>query len=347
MSPEPQPFSSRPPDELSVTAGYSGAIARALEHRGVDSARAFRAAGLSENASNDPLERLSVSQVTRLYQVCVDLTHDPYFGLTVGRFILASNIHALGYALLASRTLLDFCLRLERYFAIVSQAVALSVERHDDEVILRFRRRADLCGETEDAFIGFALRFMRRLYGRPFAPLRVELHRACPREGPEPYLREFGVVPSFGNEEETLAFDAAALNEPLASACPDLAQFHDRIAAHCLARLNRSDVVARVRAAIIERLPTGDCTRRQVARELGLSQAALQLKLGERGTTFQDLLGETRCELARGYLTQRNLSVTEIAFLLGFTDSSNFTRAFRRWQGASPTQFRAALPGGR
>ncbi len=338
-----QPSSAAGLNEPSVIAGYARAIALALEHKGVDSARALRAAGLPEGVSNDPLERLTASQVTALYRVCVDMTHDPYFGLTVARFIHASNIHALGYALMASRTLMDFCLRLERYFAIVSQGAALRVERQTGEATLRFRHQTSLCGETEDAFAAFVLRFMRLLYGKPLKPLRVELHHACPNGGPSPYLVEFGVLPSFGVPESALVFAADALDEPLSGACPDLAEYNDRIATQCLARLCGNDVVARVRAAIIERLATGDCSRRQVARVLGLSEASLQTKLAERSASYQDLVSDTRRELALGYLAQRHLSITEITFLLGFTDASNFTRAFRRWVGVSPTRHRAEL----
>lgn len=332
-----------PPDQPSVIAGYALAIARALEHKGVDARRALRAAGLTEAVSNDPLQRLTSSQVTGLYRVCVEITHDPYFGLTVGRFIHASNIHAVGYALMASRSLLDFCLRLERYFALVSQSAALRVERNAQEVALRFRRQTDLCGETEDAFLAFLLRFMRLLYRQDFSPLRVELHHACPNEGPQPYAQVFSVAPTFGHGESALVFNAETMEYPLPGACAELAQYNDRIAAEYLVKLDRADVAARVRAEIIKTLPTGDCTRSKVAREVRMSQAALQLKLAQRGTSFQDLLSETRRELALGYLAQRNLSVTEITFLLGFTDTSNFTRAFKRWTGISPTSYRAKL----
>jgi AraC-like DNA-binding protein len=258
----------------------------------------------------------------------------------VARFIHASNIHALGYALMASRTLWDFCLRLQRYFAIVSQAALMRTERTGAWVALRFRLQADLCGETEDAFFAFTLRFMRLLYGKPLAPVRVDFHHNCPAQGAGPYAQELGVTPQFGCAEGALVFAAAAMDEPLAGACPDLAQFNDRIAADCLARLNRSDIVARVRAAIIERLSSGECTRARIARDLAMSQAVLQLKLADRGTSFHHLLDETRCELALGYLRQPTLSITEIAFLLGFSDASNFTRAFKRWKSAPPSAFR-------
>ena len=329
-----------PASDPSVIAGYAKAIARALEHRGIDSARVLVSAGLGEAVGNDPLDRLSVSQVTRLFQACVAETGDPYFGLAVARFIHATNIHALGYALMASRNLWDFCLRLERYFAIVSQAAVMRAERSGDDVVLRFRRQADLCGETEDAFFAFTLRFMRLLYGKPFAPLRVDLHHGCPPAGASPYHDEFGITPQFGCAEGILAFQGSVMDETLAGACSDLAQFNDRIADSYLVRLSRSDLVARVRVGIVERLSSGECTRAIIARELGLSQGALQQKLAERGTSFHSLFDEVRSELAVGYLAQPTLSITEIAFLLGFTDASNFTRAFKRWHRVSPKGFR-------
>lgn len=330
-------------DQPTVIAGYALAIARALEHRGVDARRVLRAAGLTYAVSNDPLQRLTSSQVTALFRACVETTHDPYFGLTVGRFIHASNIHALGYALMSSRTVLDFGLRLERYFAIVSGGAAMRIERNAREVALRFHHQTNLCGETEDAFTAFLLRFMRLLYRPDFSPLRIELHHACPNEGPRPYAEAFGVAPVFGQNESALVFAAAAMEEPLSGACAELAQYNDKIAAQYLARLDRADVFARVRAKIIELLPAGECTRRGVAQQVCMSQATLQLKLAQRGTNFQDLLSETRRELALGYLAQRSLSVTEITFLLGFTDASNFTRAFKRWTSTSPTLYRAKL----
>lgn len=91
---------------------------------------------------------------------------------------------------------------------------------------------------------------------------------------------------------------------------------------------------------IIEFLPTGDCNRDKVAKALFMSPTTLQLGLSQRGTNFQQLLDDTRKELASGYLRQAARSVIEITFLRGFTDTSNFTRAFKRWTGFSPTDFR-------
>ena len=121
----------------------------------------------------------------------------------------------------------------------------------------------------------------------------------------------------------------------------ELAQLNDNLATRYLARLDKSDVVTTVRQKIIEYLPNGDCTREKVAGVMCISPTTLQFKLSQRGTSFLELLDTTRKELAASYVQQSALSITEITFLLGFSDTSNFTRAFKRWEGMSPTSFRA------
>jgi AraC-like DNA-binding protein len=119
-----------------------------------------------------------------------------------------------------------------------------------------------------------------------------------------------------------------------------LAQLNDNVANQYLARLDKTDVVTGVTLKIIELLPSGDCSREKVAEALCMSPATLQVRLAKRGTNFLQLMDDTRRELACNYMQQRTRSVTEITFVLGFTSTSNFARAFKRWTGLSPTQFR-------
>lgn len=90
----------------------------------------------------------------------------------------------------------------------------------------------------------------------------------------------------------------------------------------------------------MEMLPSGRASARQVAEMLHLSVRSLQRKLAEKDTGFAQLLEDTRRELARQYVSNTRLSVGEITYLLGFSDPANFTRAFRRWTGQSPSAFR-------
>lgn len=102
---------------------------------------------------------------------------------------------------------------------------------------------------------------------------------------------------------------------------------------------------AKVRAALIELLPAGSGSARSVARQLGISTRTLQRRLGDEGITFQALLADLREQLARHYLTESTLSLTEIAFLVGYDNPSSFHRAFNQWTGATPLGIRHAATG--
>jgi AraC-like DNA-binding protein len=325
----------------TTIGSYTVAIARALDASGVDSKRIFSAMGIPLDLSTDPMTRLPAATMTRLFRACVDVTNNPYFGLTVARHIHLTHLHALGYSLAASGTLMDFCRRLERYFRLVSQVAKVSVDPVDDQVLLRFEYLVELSSETEDAFFAFLVRTMRLIYRQEFSPLRVEMHRPMPHEGAEPYETLFRSPVLFSQVSGLLVFGKADLTHVLSGSCPELAQVNDNIVISYLARLDKNDVITGVTQKIIEFLPDGDCTRDRVASALCMSPTKLQLKLSQRGTHFQQLLDDTRKELACSYLSQASRPVTEITFLLGFSDTSNFTRAFKRWTGLSPTEYRA------
>ncbi len=324
----------------TTIGSYTVAIARALEASGVDSKRIFIATGISESLSTDPMVRLSAAATTRLYRACVEVTNNPYFGLTVSKYIHLTHLHALGYSLAASSSLLDFARRLERYFRLVSQVATASIEQTDRHVLIRFNHLVELCSETEDAFCAFLILLMRLLYRQEFSPVRVEMRRTMPHEGAQPYEELFRAPVIFDQASTLLVFNRADMQQVLTGSCPELAQVNDNIVIGYLARLDKNNVITGVTQKIIEFLPNGDCTRDKVASALCMSPTKLQLKLSQRGTNFQQLLDDTRKELACSYLSQASRPVTEITFMLGFSDTSNFTRAFKRWTGFSPTDYR-------
>ncbi len=337
---EPAQAQRRGRHQASTIQGYALAIAKTLEHYGVDAGRIFKVVGIPPAIVNDPMSRLPVATVTELFRMCVDVTHDPYFGLAVARYIHVSNLHALGYAMAASSTLMDCCKRVVRYFHLVSQTAELSLEEAGEHVILRGKLLTAVCGESEDAFFGFLVLSMRQLHKASFHPVRMEFQHAAPRQGSEPYEKLFRSPVLFSARESLLVLERADLLQPLAGACPELAQHNENIAIAYLARLDKSDVVAQVRQKIVEYLLDGNCTRERVAAAMCMSQTTLQGKLRQRATSFHALYDETRKELACAYVLQPTRALTDIAFLLGFSDCSNFTRSFKRWTDCSPTEFR-------
>jgi AraC-like DNA-binding protein len=334
----PLPFAGEP----TTTGAYTQAIARALEFKGVESVALFRAAGLAEHYGTDPLQRVPVSRMNALFALCVAATGDPYFGLIVGDVLQVASLHALGQSLATSNTLMDFGERLARYFRLLSEVATMRLDVGNEHVALVTSDVVATSAETQDAWLAFLVRFVRQLTRDAVNPLRVDFIHPLPAEGPGPYEHYFRCPVRFSQRDNVLVFDRALFDRPLESSSPELAVVNDQIVADYIGRLDRSDVVTHVRLQIIARLDTESCDRDTIARDLGMAPATLARRLMQRGSSFQDILNGTRRDLALVYLQQAHLPVTEVAFRLGFTDLSNFTRAFKRWTGQSPSEFRAS-----
>jgi AraC-like DNA-binding protein len=147
----------------------------------------------------------------------------------------------------------------------------------------------------------------------------------------------------FNAPVNALLFARTDVALPLPTAHPELTEVHERIASEHLQRLDPAQTCHRVRAVIVRHLPDGEPRRPKIATILGMSERTLQRRLADEGTSFQRVLDDTRRELAQHYLGQRNVSLADIAYLLGFTDQSSFFRGARRWFGSSPRDYRVRL----
>ena len=148
-------------------------------------------------------------------------------------------------------------------------------------------------------------------------------------------------TPAAGAARNRLVFDHDSIERPLEGGNPELARFSDVIAQQYLTRIERDDIQARVREALLRRLEGSEPSQEEIAEQLYMSARTLQRKLGDSGTTYKELLDGTRRALAFAYLSAPEHSVNEITYLLGFSSGSCFTRAFRRWSGQSPSDWRA------
>lgn len=325
----------------TVLSSWGRAIRRALERAGVDSRALFAEAGLDIAELDDPNARYPLEQTTRLWALSVRATGDPAFGLVVAGQVTPTTFHALGYALVASSTLREAFERMVRYFRIVTDAADLQLREDGDSYCFRIRTAGAVtpAPEAVDAFISVFVRFCRSHLGRGFSPQRIALSRPAPADtsGFERVLR---CPLQFGADDNAIWFPRHVFEARLESANPELARHNDEIVLRYLARFDKENLRARVSATLTVLLPTGVPSAEKVADTLHLSLRSLQRKLAEEGSSYEALLNETRRELAQSYLQDRRYSIAEITFLLGFSDTSSFTRAFRRWAGCSPTQFR-------
>jgi AraC-like DNA-binding protein len=326
-------------------AAYAFAIATALEQEGVDPGPLFLRCEIPLPTTTDPMVRLSNQEVSRLFVESVAATGDPCFGLTVAEVYHPGNLHALGYALMASTSLRDFCERLSNYYRIVSQNAMISIEEPPGEFLMVAQASGTgICWETHDTFVALMLRFMRFIHSPTFSPARVELMRPDPGEPHRHRYQEyFNCELHYGSERIIVAVDPALVDLPLPGASKDLAQMHDETVMGYLKKLERRDIINRVRTIVVEELSSCTLNKQRVADKMYMSARSLQMKLAEKDTSFQEIMDSSRHTLALGYMEQSAITITEAAYLLGFSEVSNFTRAFKRWTGKSPREYRQSL----
>ena len=328
----------------AAIAAYGRAIAAALEQRGFYPASVFKRAGVPLCAAPDPMLRLTNAEISALFRESYSVTGDPYFGLFVAENLHFTDFHALGFALLSSSTLRDFCLRLQNYYQLVSQNVAFRLLEEDGETILAVKLLSgDISWESCDVVIAMVVRLMRAVGDPNFAPTKVQLARPRPGEGDQPYRDYFCCEVTFDQPEMRIGIEDGLIDKPLPGASKELASLHDNTVLQYLKKLERQNICGQVRTTIVDNLSTGLVCKKMVADKLLLSPKALEAKLSRESTNFQQILDNTRQSLAASYIEQSSVSITEIAFLLGFSDSANFTRAFKRWTGKPPLEFRKSL----
>lgn len=326
----------------STLTSWARAVRSALTAAGCDADALFRQAGLDPAHLQDPQARYPIVRSTRLWQLAVAATGNEAFGLAAAKRAHVTSFHALGFAVMASDSLYDAFERCARYLAVVSDAAGLTLIDAGPHTRVQIDARdgdATPAPEAMDAFAAVFVHMCRGRLGRRFAPEAVELQRPAPVDD-SPWQHTFRCPVRFGARHNCLVLDTATLREPLDSGSPELAAHNETVVKRLLAERQRGDLASRVRTLLIERLPHGDPGEAAIADALHLSSRSLHRKLADQGTGYAALLRDTRETLARQYLQDGRHSVSEIAYLLGFSDASSFTRAFKRWTGVAPARAR-------
>jgi AraC-like DNA-binding protein len=324
-------------------------VEKLIERLGLEAAPLFARHGIDLGLLSDQSARLSQDAVDAVVGDVAARVPDPAFGLLAAQCWHPGSLGALGHAWLASSTLRRGLERLQRYWQLLGQRTAITLREDADGLAVVLRNpRSDpvIAAATTDMDFSVLVDMCRMNAGRDFNPVQVRLIRPAPADT-APYETFYGAPVRFGSSERAIVIPRAAVDVPLATANRQIAGLLDRVMAEDLARLDRSDVVARCRARLHRRLASGEVTATQVASDLAMSRRTLHRKLAEAGTTWQQLVDATRRDMALRMIEDPRRTIGEITFELGFSQQSAFARAFRRWAGTSPTQYRDSMAAAR
>jgi AraC-like DNA-binding protein len=312
-----------------------------LDKYGHDPEPVFFEEGVRKEMLFEEEKRISWQHVNRLWIKAAGLIEDPCFGLEAAGFWHPSYFGALGYAWLASTTLRKALERLDRYIHIISEKmdIKLSERQNGLNLILSDSIRPPAFMDSAMAVI---ISMCRLNCGEDFHPLSVNIIHEKPSCSGR-YFQLFRAPVHFGAECDSILFSYDDLDSRLPSGNPHLANLSDQLMIEYLANLDAENIIHRVKSAIIKHMHDGNITVNKIAKKVFMSVRSLHRNLNGLGTSFGSILDEVRRELAEHYVSDTREDLTEVAFRLGYSEQSSFSRAFKRWTGMSPSAYRADL----
>jgi AraC-like DNA-binding protein len=329
-------------DVPAVPVRNAKATLEAARRAGVPAEALFVGTGLCEEDVRVPAARITYRAWLQIRRNLMGFPLPRDYGFARGPFSIASY-GMLGYAMMSCATLNQAIQIAVKYYRTAGPLLDLIFEFDEDRLVITARNVLDLDQRlltlaTEELFSPFPL-LLKLLVGHPVCPQCVELGYPAPPHR-ELYAAAFDAPVRFDAPESRFILDADALALPLVQADADSAVMFEQSCQELLSEIERHESLSNELRHLLLSCPGKLPDAATAAARLHLGERTLRRRLADEGTTFQAILDEVRCRVATDYLTSTHLSTQEIAELLGFSEATNFRRAFLRWTRRSPTSYR-------
>ncbi len=314
-------------------------VLRYARTRGVDVDAILRDIGVPPTALDDFDHRIPEASRCRAWVEAAAASGDPFFGLHVAEHSPMGAYDVLDYSLYFNNALGEALEDGARFHSVLCDAWACTFVR--DGGIYRLRRVERTPSHQAEAFFALLVLRARELTGVDVVPHKVWFAHRAP-EDTSHHAELFRCPVRFGCPASELMFRATDIALPIKTASPGVEGVLVRYMTEVVGRLPRTDgFVEHVRAVVASKMHKGHPTLGTTARELHMSPRTLQRRLGEHGTRYAEVVEAHRREVAERLVAEGRVSITEIAFLLGFADVGGFRRLYKRWTGAAPSRSRS------
>lgn len=328
------------------SAIFARDLALDLMKQGFDKSDILSGTGLTLRLLNEDRPVAAFPSIAALFERAAKLTGNDAFGFERGQHSELKRSGLFCYVGRTAPTVRDFLVSITRFRRVYSDVIEMSVDRLQGEGILEWDYAVpstvparQYCEFGVAGLVGAVRRSVNRMIRLP----RVAFHHS--RNTRLGVFRSYlGGDVLFSAPRNQLQFDLSDLELPLVTADDQLHAVLVQYGEEVLARksVGKSDLALVVEKTIADGIVSGRANQDQIARDLGMSSRTLSRKLSQQGTSFAQLLGDFRLAMARRYLHDSDLSLTEISYLLGYSRLSSFSDAFKRQTGQTPGQFRAA-----
>ncbi|GAB3094998.1 AraC family transcriptional regulator [Aestuariicella hydrocarbonica] len=329
---------------LEVSVSITQTLVQALRQSGIEHTDGLLLkAGIDPSQLQRPENRIDFACQERLWQLAMEATRDDSFPLTFARQSQPASFNLAGYIAMNSRTIGDAIDAMEVYQRSAGEGGVFTISRHGQHIAIEYQPvnpEAAISTVRSCALLAANLMLGRWLVGPAYTPNTVELCLPKPAR-PENFTDFFQCPVQFGQAKNVIRFPRALESIAIPHASLELLSLMQQRAEKIIQARNPGNTLTlKVASLIATSLQGQEPDRASVAEKLGISQRTLQRRLASEQTSYQEVLDQTRNDLALDYLRQPQLTITDIAYLLGFTEPSAFYRAFKKWQGITPGQYR-------
>jgi AraC-like DNA-binding protein len=328
----------------TISVSAMAGLPEAIRAAGGEPEQILRSLGIDRSVLSNPEGYIASSIFIRILEEAARATGDDCFGLHFGERYNPKNIGPLMYVVLNSPTMGAAFENGARFLKVHNQGANLSFTMEGERAYLRHRLEdpdVDSSRQQNECSMAVILNTLRLMAGSQWTPQEVQFTHGAPVCSSE-HLRVFGAPVSFGCPANAFIMERDLVERQVPAADPRLYRILKQYLQRILDEMPREDeLFGSVRRAIGELLRDGDPKIARVAKKIAMSPRTLERRLKERGVVFKKLMDDTRRRFALSYLRDRKNSLTDVAFLLGYSELSAFNRAFKRWTGTTPLDFRA------
>jgi AraC-like DNA-binding protein len=325
-----------------ILASAAHGVAEMIATLGGDAGRVFESAHIDAHCLDSPFNELNLAQYCRLFEEAARETRYDNFGLRFGYGFKPKQLGAIGYMAVNSPTLAAALRNFCSYFPAHQQNTTMTLREERDLVYLDYRiedGRIGLRRQDAELSIGMFSNIFWHALGRSWRPLEIHFEHPKPVEARE-HEALFDTPVYFSQPFNSLVFRRSDLDAIMPDPDSSLYSLLEPFMSGRCRRARPDDLAALVRQKIETQLPNGNPSIKKVAAEIGLSSWTLHRRLHDLDVNFNDLVRGARRDLALRYVAEPHIPLTEVAFLLGYSELSAFSRAFRQWTGMAPAHYR-------
>ncbi|MBZ6074983.1 AraC family transcriptional regulator [Microvirga puerhi] len=327
-----------------VHIGAAIEIVPTLRDFGIDPDPIIRQVGLEPSLFSDSDNMVQQTAMNRLLPLCVTRTSCSHFGLLVGKRATIRSLGLVGRLMQHSETVSDAVNTLVSHMQVQDRVVVPSFTINDDIALLTlsvYRPQTESANQISDITLAATVNALRSLCGASWNPTEVFLPRTAPRDR-EPFWRHYLAPVRFNHDTATIAFPKQDLDIRITGADPLLRDMLEQRIQQ-LAGPQGMDIKDDIRRLLRTRLGNGPCSADEIAKVFAMHRRTLSRHLRDGGVTYRALTSEMRFDIARQMIENTDVSLSEIALILGYSELSAFTRAFRSWSGQTPSAWRNAV----